>query len=256
MTEPLLTALIIARDAGPTIAACVQALGFCDRVVVAENGSGDDTAEKARAAGAEVRRVAWEGYGQTKNRLIADVREGWIFSVDADEIATADLAREIKSALALDPPFAGFEVSRRNYFLGHCIRHCGWNPDWQLRLFRAGAGAFETRQVHEALRVRGTVGRLQHPLEHFTYRSVRDYLSRMNTYTSLAAQERQARGKRFSLARLLFDPPWTFSKMYFLKAGWLDGFPGLALCSLSALNTLVKHAKHWEMETSQDRPRA
>lgn len=254
MTEPQITALIIARDAGATIAACVQALSFCDRVVVAENGSRDDTAAKAQAAGAEVRRVAWEGYGRTKNRLIAEVREGWVLSVDADEIVTPELAREIRMALVEKPLLAGFAVSRRNYFLGHRIRHCGWSPDWQLRLFQAGSGQFETKQVHEALKVRGTIGRLQHHLEHFTYRTVWDYLDRMNTYTTLAARERQARGKRFSLARLLFDPVWTFKKMYLLQAGWLDGFPGLALCGLSALNTLVKHAKHWELERDRGRP--
>lgn len=251
MPGPFITALIIARDAGATIAACVQALDFCDRVIVAENGSTDNTAEKAEAAGAEVRRVAWEGYGHTKNRLIAEVREGWVFSVDADEIVSPELAREIRMTLIREPLPAGFAVSRRNYFLGHRIRHCGWSPDWQLRLFQAGSGSFETKQVHEALKVRGPVGRLKHPLEHFTYRTVREYLGRMNVYTTLAAQERRARGRRFSAARLLFDPLWTFVKMYFLRSGWLDGFPGLALCSLSALNTLVKHAKHWELEQGQ-----
>jgi glycosyltransferase involved in cell wall biosynthesis len=251
MTEPLITALIIARDASATIATCVQALSFCDRVIVAENGSTDDTLAKAQAAGAEVRSVAWEGYGRTKNRLIAEVRDGWILSVDADEIVTPELAREIRMTLVQEPLLAGFALSRRNYFLGHKIRHCGWSPDWQVRLFQAGAGAFETKQVHEALKVHGPVGRLQHHLEHFTYRTVREYLARMNAYTTLAAQERQARGKRFSLGRLMFDPVWTFKKMYFLQGGWLDGFPGFALCSLSALNTLVKHAKHWELERNQ-----
>jgi hypothetical protein len=85
-------------------------------------------------------------------------------------------------------------------------------------------------------------------VDHYTYASVRDYLQRFNRYTSLAARDRHARGRRFSWLRLCLDPFWTFIKMYGIKSAWQDGFQGLALSLLSSLNTLVKHAKHWELE--------
>jgi glycosyltransferase involved in cell wall biosynthesis len=245
MPAPI-TAVIIARDAEAFIGECVRALAFCGRVLVGENGSSDRTAETARAAGAEVRSVPWQGYGRTKNALLASVREGWVLSVDADEVVSPELAAAIQVAVADPGAMDGYWVSRRNHFLGREIRHCGWSPDLQLRLFRAGLGRFEERPVHEALTVTGRLGRLSGALDHASYRDLGEYLRRLNHYTTLAAGERTGRGERFSVWRLVLDPVWTFKKMYLLKGGWRDGFPGFALCALSALNTLVKHAKHWE----------
>jgi hypothetical protein len=118
-------------------------------------------------------------------------------------------------------------------------------------LFRAGRGAFTPKHVHEALQVQGALGHLTGALDHYSYATCSEYLQRMNRYTSLAAQDRAERGKRTSWVRLGFDPGWTFLKMYVIKAGWRDGFQGFALCALSALNTLIKHAKLWELNQIQ-----
>jgi glycosyltransferase involved in cell wall biosynthesis len=242
----MLTAIVIARNAERSIEDCIRALHFCDRIIVGENWSQDKTFELAQKAGAEVTTVSWEGYGRTKNSLIRLVPTGWILSVDADEMITPELAAEIRRTVAQSGAVDGYFIPRKNYFLGRHIRHCGWSPDWQLRLFKAGTGFFEEKQVHEALRLKGQTRRLQHALRHYTYLTVEDYIQRLNHYTSLAAQDRFLSKKRFSWLRLLFDPGWTFIKMYIVQSGWRDGFPGTALCVFSALNTLVKHAKHWE----------
>jgi len=242
-----ITAVIIARNSEATIAECVRSLGCCHRVLVGENNSTDRTVELARAAGAEVVAVTWEGYARTKNALLDLVREGWVLSIDADEAVSPELAANFRRVVERETAADGYWLSRRNHFLGREIRHCGWSPDWQLRLFKAGTGRFGERLVHEALAVRGRTARMDGALDHHSYRSLSDYLRRMNTYTTLAARERVERGRRFSRARLFFDPVWTFMKMFVLKAGWRDGFPGFVLCGLSALNTLVKHAKHWEV---------
>lgn len=245
-----ITAVVVARDAEATIGACVRALAFCNRIIVGENGSQDRTAEVASAAGAEVQTLGWEGYGLTKNRLLSQVTDGWVLSIDADEIVSPDLAHEIQAVTSRTDAADGYWLPRRNYFLGRPMAHCGWNPDLQLRLLRAGAGHFEERAVHEALRVQGRTAALRGPLEHYTYRSLDDYLQRMNLYTTLAAKERQDRGQRFLSLRLVLDPIWTMLKMLVFKSGWKDGFSGFVLCTLSSLNTLVKHAKLWELQAS------
>ena len=244
------TAVVIARNAEATIHNCIRALAFCGRIIVGENNSQDHTIEQARAAGAEVQAIVWQGYGTTKNTLMAQIREGWILSIDADEIVTSGLAEEIREATAQEAGPGAYEIARRNYFLGREIKHGGWGSDWQLRLFRAGLGRFEERRVHEALRVKGRAGRLKQVMEHYSYAGLEDYLRRLNHYTGLAARERMELGKDGSWIRLVGDPVWTFIKMYIFKSGWRDGFPGYALSVLSALNTLVKHAKHWELHKS------
>ncbi|NTV53642.1 MAG: glycosyltransferase family 2 protein [Candidatus Firestonebacteria bacterium] len=246
--KPKITAVIIASQAEATISACVRSLGFCTDIVVGVNASTDRTAVLAKRAGARVVAIKWDGYARTKNALLDKVRQGWVLSMDSDEVVSPELAQNIQTAIADPQACAGYWLSRRNYFLGHRIDHSGWSPDWQLRLFRAGCGRFSDRRVHEALQVAGETRKLAGPLDHYTYATVSAYLQRLNAYTTLAAQDRRARGKRDSRLRLIFDPGWTFFKMYVIKSGWRDGFPGLALGALSALNTLVKHAKHWESE--------
>ncbi len=246
MSEKI-TAIIIAKNAARTIAQCVQALSFCDQVVVGENGSADETVPLAEAQGALVKTVAWEGYGITKNHLVGEVHDGWVLSIDADEIVTPELAREIRQRVDNPKGCTGFWLSRRNFFLNRAIKGCGWAPDYQLRLFKAGQGRFEEKAVHERLLVQGQMGRLKALLNHYSYPDLTAYMERLNHYTSLAAQDRMARGKKLTRLRWWGDPLWTFLKMYLLKAGWRDGFPGLVLCLLSSYNTLIKHSKHWEL---------
>lgn len=242
-----ITALIIACNAERTIRECVKALHFCDRIVVGENGSTDQTAECAKAAGADVQSVKWQGYGTTKNQLILGCESDWILSIDSDEIVTTGLAEEIQQLVQRSDAANGYRIRRRNFFLNKEIKFCGWGSDWQLRLFKKGSGLFEEKEVHEALQVTGEVRKLKNVINHYSYPDLNAYMSRLNHYTTLAARDRFAKGKPASLLRIVFDPGWTFFKMAVLKSGWRDGFGGLVLCLLSAFNTLVKHAKHWEL---------
>jgi len=248
-----ITAIVIAKNAERTIQACLQGLKFCDQIIVGINDSSDKTQSLVQLAGARVETVEWQGYGKTKNRLIDQVEDGWILSIDADEVVTSALAEEILQRIKASPKVNGFWISRNNFFLGHNIKGCGWSPDWQLRLFRRGQGRFQEKEVHEALEVKGQLEHLQAPLDHYSYADLKDYLDRFNRYTSLAACDRLNQGKRFSVLRVVIDPGWTFFKMFFIKRGWRDGFWGFILSLLSAYNTLVKHAKHWELAKSKVR---
>jgi glycosyltransferase involved in cell wall biosynthesis len=241
----VLTATIIAKNAEATIGACVASLNFCDRVLVGVHDPQDPTAVAARSAGATVVHAPWQGYGPTKNRLLEQAEGEWIFSVDADEVVSSELREQIKAFLAHPGQDCGAWINRRNFFLGQAIRHCGWQPDWQLRLIRKNHGRFDERPVHEALHAEGPVRRLAGYLDHYTYPTLSHYWERLNAYTTLAAGEKWAKSG-FSFPRLFLDPVWTFGKMYILKLGFLDGFRGFLLCLLSAVNTLVKHAKIWE----------
>jgi hypothetical protein len=65
----------------------------------------------------------------------------------------------------------------------------------------------------------------------------------MERYTTLAAQDLVARGKKVTLADLLLDPPWTFLRTYVFQAGFLDGIEGLTIAYMAAFYNFVKYAK-------------
>jgi glycosyltransferase involved in cell wall biosynthesis len=252
--KPELSILVITKNEAPRMPAFFDALRGLElrhEVLVLDSKSTDATASIARARGARVKQVAWKGFAATKNSGFKACRAGWILSLDADENPDREFLRALTATVRAGLPGA-FEVNRLNYFLGRPVWRSGWHPDWQIRLFSKGAARFNERPVHEGMEALGGAkpGRVQGLLHHHSYPDLEGYLARLNRYTTLQAGELMAKkGARpaAALARLLFDPPLTFLKMYFLKLGFLEGLRGFALAALSASSTFWKYAKWWKL---------
>lgn len=241
-----ITVTIIALNEEANIRDCLESVRWADEIIVSDTGSTDRTAEICAEYGAKVFRDKWLGFGAQKNLCASRAQNDWILNIDADESVTPELKDEIIQAASKNDK-AGWYIARKNYFGRRWIRRCGWYPDHNLRLYRKDAGRFSERQVHEAVAVSGDTGRLQHPMIHRTYKDVTDYLTRMQRYSTLAAQEMVKDGKDAGLTDLMLRPPFTFIKMYVLKGGFLDGYPGLIISALYSCYTLSKYAKLWEL---------
>lgn len=259
--KPELSIVVITRDEEARMKPffkALQGLELDHEVIVLDSGSTDSTRAKARACGARVYLVKWCGYAQTKNSGFAKARAPWILSLDADENPDKEMLRALFK-VARRPagrPASGpaaqtaYTVNRLNYFLNRPVWRGGWHPDRQIRLFKRGAARFNDRLVHEGMKVEPGVliGHLGGLLHHHSYPDLSGYLSRLNRYTSLQAEELLAkRGvhPHAALFRLIFDPPFTFFKMYILKLGILEGRRGLSLAVLSGSSTFWKYAKYW-----------
>src|SRR5580692_11225039 len=133
--------------------------GIADEVVVVDCGSTDRTAEIARERGAKVVIRPWTNFAEQKNAAAGAASHEWILSLDADE----ELSPELRDALLAwkkeVPNFSVYEFSRRTWYLGAWVKHTGWYPDLQRRLFRRDAAQF-SGIIHEALRFEGKPGRL------------------------------------------------------------------------------------------------
>ncbi|MBI5644197.1 MAG: glycosyltransferase family 2 protein [Deltaproteobacteria bacterium] len=245
---------IIALNEERNIRDCLESVKWADEILVSDSGSTDRTAEICREYGANVTTEEWLGFGRQKNLCGDRARNRWILNIDADERVTPELKEEIERAVKSGDK-AGYYVPRRNYFGDKWVRRCGWYPDFTLRLYRKDSGRFIDRYVHESVAVNGPRGYLKNPLIHRTYKDVSDYLTRMQRYSTLAAEEMLNQGKNAGFIDILFRPVYTFLKMYILKRGFLDGSTGVILSTLYASYTLAKYAKLWEMKTrpGQDR---
>ena len=235
--------LIITRNEERNIAACLESVSWATERVVVDSGSTDATMEIARRYTDKVFFHEWQGYGEAKNFALARCTQPWVLWLDADERVTMELASEIQALLTTNPSVNAYSVARRAYFLGTWIRHCGWYPGYVTRLFRRENGRFSEHRVHEELIIEGDVKRLNNDLLHYTDNDLEHYFNKFNDYTTLAAQELIEQGKRPSMCDLLLRPPFTFLRMYVLRAGFLDGIHGLMLCALSAFYVFVKYAK-------------
>ena len=243
-----LSATVITKNEERNIVRCLRSLDFADEIVVIDAESTDRTVELARQFTGIVHVNPWPGHKQQKNYAIDKASGDWILSLDADEEITPGLKAEILAAKADRFQAAdGYFIARRSLFLRRWIAHCGWYPDYHLRLFRKDKGRFGGVNPHDIVELQGTTARFKRPMLHYTYPTLDTYLERLNSYTSIAARELAGRGKRFKLRHVLLSPAATFCKMYLLKAGFLDGREGLLLSILSAYYVFVKYLKLWEL---------
>ncbi len=240
------SAAIITRDAAADLDRCLASLGFADEIVVLDQGSTDGTAEVCARHGAVVHQTEWLGYGPTKARAAALCRNRWVLSIDSDEEVDAALAAAI-AALPDDPPEAAFTVNRLSRFLGRWIRHGGWHPEHVVRLFDRERAGFDDKPVHEAIRTDGAVGRLPGLLRHYTYETMEQYITKLDRYTTLAAAQLHARGRRTSLPGAVVRSQAAFWRMWLLQGGILDGGHGTVLCLASSFYVLSKYVKLWRL---------
>ena len=246
MKPPRLSVVIVTRNEEERIRACLEAVAWADELIVVDAESEDKTASIARELTDHVIVRPWPGFAAQKNHGLATARGAWLLSLDADEIVSPALRAEIERVVELDGPADGYAGPRRNIFWGRWVRHGGLYPDWQVRLFRRGRGRFSERAVHESVQVDGTVGRLAGHLEHRSYRDVSDFLARADRYSTLAAEDIIARGRRVHAWDFVLRPLGRFVGMYVLERGFLDGSRGFLLAALYAYYVLIRCAKVWE----------
>jgi glycosyltransferase involved in cell wall biosynthesis len=243
-----LSVAIITLDEETNIGPCLESVKWADEVVVCDSGSRDRTMEIAAGYGARTFQDDWLGFAAHKNLAVSRCSQPWILVLDADERVPPPLREEIEGILRSDAAGDGYSLGRKNFFLGAWIRHGGWSPDRSVRLFRRGQGRFRPRAVHEVVKVSGRIDALQHPLEHYTYALISDFLRRMERYAALAAGELFATGHRCGVVDLTLRPAWTFLRMYLVGRGFLDGWRGLLLAGLYASYTFAKYAQLWERQ--------
>lgn len=244
---PKVSVTIITKNEEADIAAAINSVRWADEVVVVDSHSTDRTAEIAAAAGARVIARDWPGYVAQKNFAAGAATNDWILSLDADERVTPELAAQVRDALA-HPTDAAFQMRRMNWHLGRWINGTDWYPDYQVRLYDRRAAEWTGQLVHEGLAVRGSTGRLSADLEHYAYRDIADHLETINRYTTLAARQMHAAGRRASLSQLLFHAPLAFLRNYVAKGGWRMGAVGIIVSGMNAYYVFLKFAKLWELQ--------
>jgi glycosyltransferase involved in cell wall biosynthesis len=244
-----LSVAIITRNEETNIRRTLESVRWADEIVVLDSGSTDRTVAICREYTDRVFHQEWLGYAGQKNAAIDRTRGAWVLSLDADEPVEPELAEEIRAIIASPASRDGYRVPRKTFFLGKLVRHGGWYPDYNLRLFRRGKGRFEERAVHEAVKVAGTVGATRHAILHYAYPDLASYLDSINRYSSLAVSVMAERGigrGKTGWPNILFRPLFTFLYRYLVRGGFLDGKHGLVLNLFHAFYVMAKYAKAWE----------
>ncbi|TGE27178.1 glycosyltransferase family 2 protein [Hymenobacter metallicola] len=241
-----LSVVIITFNEEANIGRCLAAVpDVADEVLVVDSFSTDRTVAICQQHGARVVQHAFEGYVEQKNYATAQARHDYVLQLDADEVLTDELRAAI-TQIKTNWQHAGYTLARLTNYCGSWVRHGGWYPDRKLRLYDRRLGQWEGLLLHERFEVAPgqTVGTLPGDLLHYSYHSVEQHVSQLNRFTSISAAELALRGKRrVTLFHLLLKPVWKFTHGYFFRLGFLDGFAGLCIATISAWGVFLKFAK-------------
>jgi glycosyltransferase involved in cell wall biosynthesis len=242
-----ISAYILTYNEAEKIEAAVSSVLWADEVVVIDSFSVDRTAEIARSLGARVVEVAFNGFGDLRNRAIEACKYDWLFSLDADERCTKEVRDEILALMAASPPYDVYRIPRRSYMMGRWIRGSGWYPNYrQPQLFRKSSMRYTLEPVHEGYEVLSgkPVGTLKNAVWQFPFRNLEEVIKKMNRYSSLGVPK--LAGKPASMASALGHGVWSFLKHYILKRGFIDGWAGFVIAFGNFEGTFYRYAKRYE----------
>lgn len=287
ITRSEITVILPVKNEAVNLHKCLSAikvLELTQRVIIIDSNSQDSTSDVASSYGAELVQFQYAG-GYPKKRQWAldnlNINSPWIFFLDADEVITPDLAKDIKKIISSKEVHDGYLIKKQFHFLGRRFRFGGFSHSAVL-LVRNGLASFEElvideinsldMEVHERLIVKGSIGKINSPLRHEDFKGLEAYLDRHNQYSSWesklrfsyltsgsygsssispsmfgGAQERRRFLKLIAM-RIPFESWAWFIYHYFLRLGFLEGRPGLIASQIRASYISQVRAKIYELK--------
>ncbi|MBL7078335.1 glycosyltransferase family 2 protein [Candidatus Shapirobacteria bacterium] len=244
--------VIIAKNEEKMIGEAIKSAKFADEVIVYLSPKTTDKTELiSRKMGCRIVEQKGVGYGQWRTNTIKEVKNNWLFYLDADERFTPKLAKEIKKIIKnkkrLEPTV--YAVPRANYYLGKRVKHGGSWPDYVERFFLKSSLIKWTGELHERPVYKGKLGYLKNPITHLTHRDLTSMVEKTIKWTNVEAD-------------LLFKakhPPvvaWRIFRMMFTKfwervikqGAWKDGAVGWINSIFETFNTFIIYARLWEKQ--------
>jgi glycosyltransferase involved in cell wall biosynthesis len=154
---PITVAMIAGAEASRIGRALESVAEWAGEIIVVLNADvNDGTDEIAARHGAKVFREPWKGFRDQKNSAAQKASHDWILSLDADEVVSPELRKEIEEAIR-ETGCVAFDMPRLSWCCGRWVRTATGIPT-----ARSDSGAKARRNgVGEAsMRSSSSTGRL------------------------------------------------------------------------------------------------
>lgn len=269
-----ISAVVITKNEEKNIGACLQSLAWCDEIIVVDDYSTDATYKiisnlkfliSNKYANPKIKifkRKLDCDFAEQRNFGLSKAKNEWVLFLDADEIVTPALKKEIFNLPCLrrqefstakqQAPliYDGFYLNRQDVWNGKILKHgefskYGWFGNAKLlRLGRKKAGKW-VRPVHELWNIKGEVGILKNPIIHFSHQDLREFINKINYFSDLHATALKKEGKKSSIMKIIVWPVGKFVYNYIFRLGFLDGLEGFVISIYMSMHSFLAWSKAW-----------
>lgn len=245
-----LSVVVLTHNSGSRLADCLQSVKTVDEIIVVDDNSTDNTNAIAKSFSAKILVKKLVGFSSQRNFGFQASHSSWVLFLDSDEIVPPALLQQIKLAIT-QSEFSAYRMKRLNYFYGRAMKHGGYWPDWQTRLFKADVFLGYVGAIHESPKFKGVLGSLSGNLLHYSHQSLSAGLIKSAHWTKLEAKEFIKAGHPpITWWRIIKVMVWEFCYRYFKKLGFLDGFIGFVESLMQAMNRFFVYQQIWELQQS------
>ncbi len=249
-----LSALIITYNEMGYIEKCIDSIAFADEIIVVDSFSNDGTYEYLQKhPKVKVIQNPFENFTAQKSFTLKQASNDWVLFVDADEVVSDKLQKEITETINNPNACEAYWFYRKFMFQDTPLNFSGWQTDKNHRLFRKSKARFTDRKiVHETLDVDGTSCILKEKLTHYCYKDYQDYKGKMLRYGQLKAKEAFYKEKQFNYVFMILKPFWKFFNHFVIRLGFLDGKRGFTISYLNALGVLERYRELKKLEKKNE----
>ena len=242
----LISATIIARNEELTIGQCIRSLdGIADEVVVVvDDSSTDRTAEISRSLGCHVVLRKFQGFGAQRQFATSLANYRYILSLDADEVLSPCLRENLLKEKERGLPHRVYRFSRMNFYCGTPVLHCGWYPDYQVRLFNKSYAQWNLGDVFEKV----VFPRSHRPemiegdILHYRCDNPGEYHAKVMGHAVIGARVIASTRRCVPAYLPVVKGIKSWLECYLLRAGFMDGRCGRAISREEFLSTRAAYS--------------
>jgi glycosyltransferase involved in cell wall biosynthesis len=253
--------------------------GIASEVFVVDSYSSDRTVQLAAALGAHIHYHKFVNYSDQFKWALQhlEIQSNWILRLDADEVFTPELCKEVVGRLSyISDDISGIVIPLKYIVLGREMRYGGRRLEL-MRITRRGAANIESRWMDEHMQLlRGMTISVKHCMFDANLKDLTFFTAKHNSYATREAMDtlvsrygllgnqrtlshanasRQAAARRWVKERLYnrlpfwLGPPLYFLWRYVFQLGFLDGPQGLIYHFLQGFwYRFLVGAKVWEFD--------
>jgi len=243
-----ISVVVLTKNEEKNIRDCLLSVaGWADEIIVVDDESSDKTVAIAGEFSDKIIARKMDIEGRQRNFAYSCAKNLWVLSLDADERLSPELKLEINTVLSGETPYNGFTIPRRNFIGDYWVKHGGWYPSPQLKLFRKDKFKYEEAAVHPRAFMDEPCGHLKCDIIHYSYKNLEDFLNKLNNQTTREAEKWLKQGKPMTLGRFLWRTYDRFMRTYFTRQAYKDGSIGLAVAFFAGLYQFISYLKYQEI---------